>query len=54
MSQNSETVTRPLTHNMHFGITLAQGELSQAKKTIDMNLEERQVSKQRDSLINIA
>ena len=29
MSQNSETGTRPLTHNIHFEITLAQGELSQ-------------------------
>ena len=33
MSQNSETGTRPLTHNMHFEITLAQGELSPIRKT---------------------
>ena len=33
MSQISETGTRPLTHNMHFEITLAQGELSPIRKT---------------------
>ena len=49
MSQNSETGTRPLTHDMHFEIMLAQGELSRA-----MNLEKRQFSKQRRSLINTA
>ena len=32
MSQNSQTGTMPLTHNMHFEITLAQGESSQAIK----------------------
>ena len=30
MCHNSETGTRPLTHNMYFEITLAQGELSLA------------------------
>ena len=32
MSQNSETGTRPLTNNVHFEITLAQGEFSLAIK----------------------
>ena len=32
MSQNSETGIRPLTHNMHFEITLTQGESSWAIK----------------------
>ena len=32
MSQNAENGTKPLTHNMHFEITLAQGELSLAIK----------------------
>ena len=34
MSQNSETGTRPLTHDMHFEIMLAQGELSRAIKSL--------------------
>ena len=34
MSQNSETGTRPFTHNMHFEITLAHGESSQAIKLL--------------------
>ena len=42
-----------LRHNIHFEITLAQG-VFLGHKMIDMNLEERQVSKRRHSLINIA
>ena len=42
MYQNSEW-HQALIHNMSFEITLAPGESSQ-DKTIDMNLEERQVS----------
>ena len=62
MSQNSETGTRAVTHNMHFEITLAQGESDRAIKqlthvdclTQSCYLEERQISKQIHSLINIA
>ena len=32
MSQNSENGTRPLTHKMHFEMTLAPGESSRAMK----------------------
>ena len=46
MPPNWESRTRPFTHNMHFEIALAQGESSWATKTIHMNLEERQISKQ--------
>ena len=46
MFQNSETGTRPLTHNMNLEITLAQNELSMGHNLIDMNLEERQFFKQ--------
>ena len=42
----TEQVAPPLTHNMHFEIALAQGESSLDYKTFDMNLEDRQISKQ--------
>ena len=54
MLQNWESYTRPLTHNKHFEIALPQGESSPGHKTIDMNLEERQISKQIYRFINIA
>ena len=53
MSQNSETCTRPLTHNMHFEITLAQGELSQAIKWLTWILKKGRFPS-KYSLINIA
>ena len=49
MSQNSENGTRPLTHKMYFEITL----VIRGHKAIDMNLEERQISIQIHSFINI-
>ena len=53
MSQNSETGTRPLTHNMHSEITLALGELSWAIKWFTWILKKgRFLSKY--SIINIA
>ena len=42
----TESCTKPFTHNMNFEIVLAQGESSWAIKTIHINLEERQISKQ--------
>ena len=52
MSRNSESGTRLRTHNMHFEIALAP--VSHPHKTIVINLDERQVSKQIHSFINIA
>ena len=49
----TQSGTRPLTHNMHFEIILAQGESLWGHKTIDVILEERQVSKQIYGFFNI-
>ena len=38
MSQNSETGTRPLTHNMHFEITLTQGQDSRCQQYVNREL----------------
>ena len=53
--QNWESCTRPLSHNMHLlWDNIHTGWLFPVHKTIDMNLKERQVSKQMCSLVNIA
>ena len=38
MSQNSETGTRPLTHNMHFEITLTQGQDARRQQYVNREL----------------
>ena len=53
MSQNSKNGTRTLTHNMHFEITLAQGELSWAIKWLTWILKKGRFPS-KCSLINIA
>ena len=52
MTQNSENDTKPLTHNMHWD-NIGTRWVILGHKTIYMNLEERQISKQIYSFNNI-
>ena len=42
MSQNSENGTRPLTHNMHFEITLTQGQDARLQQYVNHELPDGQ------------
>ena len=58
MSQNSETSTRPLTHNMHFEITLTQGQDARLQQYVNHELPDGQAGFRkgrgtRDQIANI-